>query len=657
MALAFSNLALRFQIGSIVGVAVVSLLALGWVQIDGRARETVARTDAAQADALETQAQQLEINLLQLRRSEKNFLTRSDLVYTREHTDLRKKTDGLLSDIVRTVSKRDPAMATKVEKIAQGVRDYGAGFDRIVVARQQMGLDLKSGHLGVLRERAHEMEKAAVAAGRQDIENGVLQMRRAEKDFMLRLDRSYVDQFDGLAKKFDASVRAAGLPGANETAILAAAEVYRKSFSDWAAAAAEAAAAEKAMMNSHRGIEPTIDEVEKQIAKAAADAVARAEVVSTETESRLIWGYGVVLVVLTVLSLLIARAISRPIGSMTGVMTRLAGGNLEVTIEGTEKTNELGAMARAVRVFRDNAIEQRRLEEAAANEAARAAETRRRTMLDLADTFEHRVGAIVQMVSSAATELEAAAQTLSATAEEASVQATAVASASEEASSNVESVAAATEELATTVREVGRQVESSAQIAARAVGEAERTTTRVQGLAGAAERIGSIVQLINEIAGKTNLLALNATIEAARAGEAGKGFAVVAAEVKQLADQTGKATAEIGTQVGAIQGSTEDAAGAIREIRRTIESMNSIAATISAAVEEQGAATQEIARNLANAAKGAASVNANVAGVSDAAAGSSAASTQVLSSARELSRQAEQLGGAVSGFLAEVRAG
>ncbi len=657
MAIAFSSFALRVQIGSIVGVAVVCLLTLGWVQVDGRLRENAARAEAAAADALETRAQQLEIDLLQLRRSEKNFLTRSDLAYTREHTDLRKKTDQLLATIVQTVAKRDPVMAAKVEKIAQGVRDYGAGFDRIVVARQQMGLDPKSGHLGVLRERAHEIEKAASAAGRLEIENAVLQLRRAEKDFMLRLDRSYVEQFDGLSKKLDTIVRAAGLEGTTEKAILVAAEIYRKSFLAWVEAAGEAAAAEKAMMNSHRGIEPIIDEVEKQIAKETADAVARAESVSADTESRLVWGYGVILVVLTVLSLLIARAISRPIGAMTDMMTRLAGGDLEVTVSGTEKTNELGAMARAVRVFRDNAVEQRRLEREAANEAARAAEIKRKAMHDLADSFEHRIGAVVQMVSSAATELEAAAQTLSASAEEASVQATAVASASEEASSNVESVAAATEELATTVREVGRQVESSAQIAARAVGEAERTTRRVEGLAGAAERIGSIVQLINEIAGRTNLLALNATIEAARAGEAGKGFAVVAAEVKQLADQTAKATAEIGTQVGAIQNSTGDAAQAIGDIRRTIEAMNGIAATISAAVEEQGATTQEIARNLASAAKGASSVTSNVAGVSDAAAGSSAASTQVLSSARELARQAEQLGGAVSGFLAEVRAG
>jgi methyl-accepting chemotaxis protein len=654
--ISFSNLRLRTQVGSIVAVAVAALLAVGFVGYDGQSRATTARDEADTATSLEDRSQQIEIDLLQLRRSEKNFLTRSDLAYTREHADIRQRVDRELAELANRIAARNPAMVPKVDTIARGVRDYGAGFDRIVTARRQMGLDVKSGLIGELRQRAHEVEKALDAAGRDPLTITFLQIRRNEKDFMLRLDRAYVDQFEGLAKKFDDRLGAAVLAGQLDAAVQSSWETYRKAFSGWAAAAIEAAAAEKAMMNSHRGIEPVIDEVEKEIEHAADVARERAQLVSQQTNGRLAWGFGVVLFGLTVLSLLIARGIARPIGGMTGAMTRLAAGDLDTEIGGTERTNELGAMARAVAVFRDNAIERRRLEAEAAGAAARAAAERRRTMHELADAFEQRVGSVVAMVSSAATELEAAAQTLSAAAEEASVQSTSVASASEEASSNVESVAAATEELATTVREVGRQVETSAGIAARAVGEAEKTTTRVEGLAGAAERIGSIIQLINEIAGRTNLLALNATIEAARAGEAGKGFAVVAAEVKQLADQTAKATAEIGTQVGAIQGSTDEAATAIAEIRKTIEAMNGIAATISAAVEEQGAATLEISRNVANAAKGAMAVTSNIAGVSQAAAGSSAASTQVLAAAQELARQSEQLGGAVGGFLAEVRA-
>ncbi|SCB08765.1 methyl-accepting chemotaxis sensory transducer with Pas/Pac sensor [Bradyrhizobium yuanmingense] len=286
----------------------------------------------------------------------------------------------------------------------------------------------------------------------------------------------------------------------------------------------------------------------------------------------------------------------------------------------------------------------------------RAEAQRKADMTKLADGFEAAIGEIVETVSAAATELEASASTLSSTAGRAQELATVVASGSEAASSNVHSVASAAEEMSSSVREIGRQVQDSSRIASEAVSQAHATTERVSELSRAAARIGDVVELINAIAGQTNLLALNATIEAARAGEAGRGFAVVASEVKALAEQTAKATGEIGQQVGGIQAATQDSVSAIGEISGTIARLSEIASAIATAVQQQGAATQEIARNVQQAALGTQQVSSNVGDVQRGASETGSASTQVLSAAQMLSRDSNRLKLEVGKFLNSVRA-
>ncbi|MGJ4929573.1 methyl-accepting chemotaxis protein [Bradyrhizobium sp. HKCCYLS2038] len=286
----------------------------------------------------------------------------------------------------------------------------------------------------------------------------------------------------------------------------------------------------------------------------------------------------------------------------------------------------------------------------------RAARTRKQEMSALADSFEGAIGNIVETVSSASSNLESSANSLSGTAMRGQELSTTVAAASEEASANVQAVASATEELTSSVREISRQVQESARIAADAVEQARRTNDRVGELSKAATRIGDVVELINTIAGQTNLLALNATIEAARAGEAGRGFAVVASEVKALAEQTAKATGEIGQQISGIQGATQESVGAIREISTTIERLSEIAAAVAAAVEEQGAATAEISRNIQQAAMGTQQVSANVTDVQRGAAETGDTSSTVLTAARQLSGDSNKLKQEVSRFLQSVRA-
>jgi methyl-accepting chemotaxis protein len=350
------------------------------------------------------------------------------------------------------------------------------------------------------------------------------------------------------------------------------------------------------------------------------------------------------------------KGLARPIDALKTVMEALARNNLNADVPGIGRRDELGEMARTVEVFKTNGLEVERMKADQQANELRAVQQRKADMAKMADDFERAVGEIVQTVSSASAELEASAGTLTSTAERAQELTTMVAAASEEASTNVQSVASATEEMASSVNEISRQVQESARIAGDAVDQARRTNDRVSELSKAAARIGDVVELINNIAGQTNLLALNATIEAARAGEAGRGFAVVASEVKALAEQTAKATGEIGQQITGIQAATQESVNAIKEISGTIEKLSEISSTVAAAVEEQGAATQEISRNVQQAAHGTQQVSANITDVRRGAGETGSASSQVLSAAQSLSGESNRLKLEVAKFLNSVRA-
>ncbi|WGD49815.1 methyl-accepting chemotaxis protein [Bradyrhizobium sp. CB1650] len=364
---------------------------------------------------------------------------------------------------------------------------------------------------------------------------------------------------------------------------------------------------------------------------------------------------GMAVVVGIAVSFYLVHDVSSGINSITAPMQALGKGDLAAEVPHRGEKTEIGAMADVLQVFKEALIAKKAADEAAARDAEAKIERGRRVD-NITREFESMIGEIVQTVSSASTQLEASASTLTSTADRSQKMATTVAAASEEASTNVQSVASATEEMASSVGEISRQVQESARMAGDAVGQARATTDRVSELSKAASRIGDVVELINTIAGQTNLLALNATIEAARAGEAGRGFAVVASEVKALAEQTAKATGEIGQQIAGIQAATNDSVGAIKEISSTIERLSEISSAIAAAVEEQGAATQEIARNVQQAAQGTQQVSSNITDVQRGATETGTASSQVLSAAQMLSNDSSRLQTEVGKFLTNVRA-
>jgi methyl-accepting chemotaxis protein len=419
------------------------------------------------------------------------------------------------------------------------------------------------------------------------------------------------------------------------------------------AAAAKSYADITAAYTAHRAV---IDDIVKQTNddNAAAEAEATSRV---KFFTWVLWSISAFVFVIVGAGIAgVAKGVIQPIIKMTGVMQRLAGGELESEIPSLGRDDEVGAMAGAVQVFKENALRVQSMEAEQIRSAQESETGRKAAMLQVADGFEKAVGSIIRTVSSASSDIEAAAGSLTRTAETTQQLSATVAAASHQSSSNVQSAAAASEEMASSVTEIGRQVQQSQRISQAAVEQAERTNVRISELSQSATRIGEVIKMITAVAEQTNLLALNATIEAARAGDAGRGFAVVASEVKALSAQTAKATEEIATQVTQMQSATEHSVSAIKEIGTTITQISEISNAIAAAVEEQGAATQEIARNVQQAAQGATHVAGSIANVNRGAADTGSAADRVHGLAVSLLTESNQLSTEVETFLHKVRA-
>ena len=654
----FPSLRLTHKITAIGVIGVVGVVLIGGIHLYGENAMAVYRAAAEDARTIQELNSRIAIELLEGRRAEKDFLLRNDASKAQRQIEIGKEVAVDIEKLRgRIAALGRPELVRQIDAMNASLRDYQAHFSAVIETKQRLGLDEKSGLEGRLRASVHDIEAKVEQLHNATLHVSMLMMRRHEKDFMLRRDARYGDDMKKRAVEFLSGVDGAEMPDGLKAELRQKLTDYQRDFSAWMEAALTLAVRQKSMSEAFSWVEPVIEQVSKSVDTIRAEADRLNEV---ERAGIQFWiAVAIALIASGVLGLgaFIGRSVSKPLGAMRAAMIELAKGNFAIVLPGLGRPDEIGEIALAVETFKINAEQKAREEaEEKARQDKLAAERRRADMIRMADDFEGAIGQIVETVSSAATELEASATSLTTTASRSSELATLVEAASEEAATNVQSVASAAEELTASVNEISRQVQASARMAGEAVNQAGQTNDRVSELSKAAARIGDVVELINAIAGQTNLLALNATIEAARAGEAGRGFAVVASEVKALAEQTAKATGDIGQQISSIQIATQDSVGAIKTIGGTIERLSEISSTIAAAVEEQGAATSEISRNVQNAAAGTTQVSANISSVRQGATETGSASSQVLSAAQSLSNDSSRLKLEVSKFLDTVRA-
>jgi methyl-accepting chemotaxis protein len=666
-----SNLKIGARIRGGFAVVLVLLAALAAIAIDGAESEKATLQQTTDLNTTNNTLDDIALNFARGRRATNLYLAGSagDQAAAAEAKEVQDKLNTLLPQAIAGAPNAE--IKSDFEKLSGTMGRFFAAFDKIkeLTGKQVTLTETLSKFGPKTHANLAEIVKASLADGNvkaaalAGVANDSLMLARQQvSGYIGNHTQQAIDIVRAELPQFDRDIDAVAA-SLNDAKLKALAAEAKSMAPQYLAAfnAVVAADDEKAKLSANEldlngsTIRTSIDQIGgsfdtliAQVAKQTHAAIAWSIRLSIAL-SIIAMALGIVIAWTT------ARGIVRPVVGMTETMSALAGGDKTVAVPALGRKDEVGRMAQAVQVFKDNMIKADEL--TAAQEAEQAAkEERAKRVNALTSAFDASIGDVVQAVSAQAGQMEASAQSLSATAEEATKQSATVAAASEQASANVQTVASATEELSSSISEISRQVAQSSRVAASAVNEAEKANQMVQGLAEASQKIGAVVALITDIANQTNLLALNATIEAARAGEAGKGFAVVAAEVKNLANQTAKATEEISGQITGVQEATQEAVQAIQTIGKTIGEINGIASTIAAAVEEQSAATKEIARNVEQASTGTQEVTSNITGVSQAANDTGSAATQVLASARDLAQQSESLKAVVTKFLNNVKA-
>jgi methyl-accepting chemotaxis protein len=553
----------------------------------------------------------------------------------------------------------DDADKETISGLQGRVANLKTTFAGLTAEEDNLGLTEFEGIQGSLRDSGNAIEQIVgselSALPDSELMTPLMRMRRYEAGYRLKRDESVYSDFKTQLETFQKSTKGILVDDAIKQQLTDRVKAYTAAFTAWMDSSDKIARFIAILSAETRQMLPAADQI-ITASTDKADAAAAGVAVSQEHTKYWIIGIGVAIVGIgLVLNWLIGRGITRPLVRLARAMGELATGDTSVAIPATEARDEIGAMARTVIVFRDNALEREQLA-VTQQKSVRERERRSEAVAGMITRFENTIDQALAKVRGAATRLEGASAALNAAADSVTQESSAAEQRVGAASINVTAAASSAEELAASIGEIATQAATSTEVASRAVTEAQRTVETMSQLAGAASRIGEVIGLIQAIAGQTNLLALNATIEAARAGEAGRGFAVVASEVKSLASQTAKATEEVATQIGAIQSAAGDATQAIEQVNHIISEMSGIAARVAAAVEEQNTAVSTIAEGVNRASAEARSGTEAMSRVAGASAGARTTADEVKALAGELASDAEQLDDEVRHFLSDVRA-
>jgi len=648
---------------AVAGIAVAAgLYGLSGLQKDALdLRETSStalfanRLDADMAKALVGARQYMDVRTDQALFRAHHFL---DLSKDWVETLKKRSTGGVESELVRKIDAAIVRYEQSAEKVFQLMRDRDKLLTEIV---EQLGTDI-TGELFNVSNLAAERYNHTVVMMATEAQNKFPILSSIAYRYVFRGNEDDTARIAAELDRLDQNILklGEGLPEIERESTMSGIRDALKRYRNGMNLLSEigrtiANLRDKEFDQISTEASETLRELERLNTTRQAAVAARTERTASTTSSTMILAALVSLLTGLALGLVVTGGISRPLLALSRTMRRLAEGDIAVELKDTDRKDEIGEMSRAVAVFRDNMIERGRLEETSRGDR-QTRERRARRVDELMTGFRSSVQDALGSVGADSERMEKTARSLADTATEADRQALAASSASQQTSSNVQTVAGAADELAASVSEIGRLIEAANEHVRLATEMTEVGTRRIEGLSHAAQKIGEVVSLIQEIAAQTNLLALNATIEAARAGEAGRGFAVVATEVKSLAEQTARATGDIGLQVAGIQKATGEAVVAIGEIAKAMNEVNGFASAVAAAVEEQNAATHEISRNVQHAAAGSEDLTRNVAGVTHAIGETSQSAHHVFEASQNLGKQAQALRQSVERFLADVAA-